>query len=87
MREANDWRLRNQTQYLKDVTLVWRSYAPANSENDHDHCEFCWAEFSAREARDVLHEGYATVDGYRWICRSCFDDFLDMFAWRVEQAV
>ena len=87
MREANDWRLTNQERYLKGVTLAWRSYAPANPANDHDHCEFCWAKFSEGETPDTLHEGYATADRYRWICRSCFDDFRDMFEWHVEQAV
>jgi hypothetical protein len=86
MREPNDWRLTNQARYLKGVTLVWRSYAPAKSENDHDHCEFCQAKFMNGDAPDLLHESYSTPDGYRWICRPCFDDFLDIFGWHVEQA-
>lgn len=78
-----DWRLTNQERYLKGVMLRWRKYEPASLTNDHDHCEFCFAKFMAGGAVDVLHEGYATEDGYRWICKSCFDDFKDMFAWRV----
>ncbi|MDT7806778.1 MAG: hypothetical protein QOJ70_591 [Acidobacteriota bacterium] len=32
---------------------------------------------------DVLHEGYATEDNYRWICEQCFKDFKDLFEWKV----
>lgn len=83
MREPNDWRLTNQEQYLKGVTLTWRSYAPTGTGNDHDHCEFCTAKFMMGEPQDALTEGYATTDGYRWICKSCFNDFLDLFKWQV----
>ena len=37
---------------------------------------------------DVLTEGYTTTAehprgaGYHWICKSCFDDFAERFAWR-----
>lgn len=83
MREANDWRLTNQDRYLKGIDLIWRPYKPENPTNDHDHCEFCWAKFMSAESVDALHEGYATKDGYRWICKTCFDDFSDMFGWKV----
>jgi len=45
---------------------------------------FCWAEFAEREDATVLHEGYATVDKYHWICSQCFQDFKEQFGWRVE---
>ena len=34
---------------------------------------------------NVLHEGYATEGNYHWICEQCFEDFKDLFAWRVMQ--
>lgn len=83
MRETNDWRLTNQERYLKGVVLVHRKYRPASSSNDHDHCEFCWAKFMLVDAPNVLHEGYSTPDGYRWICETCFNDFGDLFHWKV----
>jgi hypothetical protein len=83
MREIDDWRLTNQDRYLKGVELIWRAYKSANPSNDHDHCEFCWAKFMADESIDALREGYATDDRYRWICKTCFDDFSDLFGWRV----
>jgi len=66
MREPNDWRLTNQERYLKGATLVRRSYAPARAENDHDHCQFCFAKFMSAGVPDSLCEGYSTPDGYGW---------------------
>jgi hypothetical protein len=83
MRETDDWRLTNQDRYLKGVDLVWRTYKPANSSSDHDHCEFCLAKFMTDKSVEALSEGYATNDGYRWICKACFEDFSDLFSWRV----
>lgn len=86
MREPNDWRLTNQERYLKGVSLVWHSYAPARPKNDHDHCEFCWAKFMEGYHPETLHEGYSTLDRERWICKRCFDDFVDLFGWKVGSA-
>jgi len=35
---------------------------------------------------DVLHEGYTTLDEYRWICDACFQDFQEMFGWVVNDS-
>jgi hypothetical protein len=86
MRAANDWRLTNQERYLKGVTLVWHPYAPARRKNDHDHCEFCWAKFMQTAQPETLQEGYSTPDRERWICKGCFDDFVDLFSWKVNSA-
>ena len=51
---------------------------------DHDHCEFCWAKFMVEDYPDVLHEGYSTLDEYRWVCKGCFEDFKESFQWRVN---
>lgn len=32
----------------------------------------------------TLHEGYATDDNYHWVCTKCFNDFKDMFEWKVD---
>ena len=84
MRAPNDWRLTNQEKYLKSKTLVWRKYVPADTENDHDHCEFCWRKFTKEGLTDALAEGFSTTDGYRWIGKTCFDDFVDLFEWDVN---
>jgi len=83
MRASNDWRLINQEQYLKGASLIWRTYAPAGEDNDHDHCEFCSEKFMVGGVSNTLAEGYTTPDGYRWICKTCFDDFVDLFGWQV----
>jgi hypothetical protein len=79
-----DWRLTNQEQYLQEAVLVWQTYAPANPENDHDHCEFCYAKFMLGGEAETLSEGYSTRDRHRWICNPCFDDFAVQFAWHIE---
>jgi hypothetical protein len=73
-----DWRLQNQDRYLKGVTLSKSAYRPRDANWDHDHCEFCWAKFSA--SSDDLHEGWITTDN-RWICERCFLDFHQEFEW------
>lgn len=83
--EDSDWRLTNQAAYLTGVVLVRRPYRAYREGWDHDHCEFCWAKFMEPPNGDI-HEGYATVDDYRWICPQCFDDFQARFGWRLGQA-
>lgn len=85
MVDAADWRLQGQERYLKGVTLVRRSYRqnPHNPNWDHDHCEFCWAKFSLDPNAREVEAGYCTPDDYRWICEPCFDDFNEMFDWKI----
>ena len=85
MTNTSDWRLTNQENFLKGVTLVRRSYRPPanNPRWDHDHCAFCWATFSLKDIEGASHEGYATLDDYYWICPKCFEDFKDLFQWNV----
>jgi hypothetical protein len=87
MREVDDWRLTNQDRYLKGAVLRWQSYASSGASNDHDHCEFCSSKFMVDGSSDTLHEGYATEDRYRWICKPCFEDFRDLFQWKVSDIV
>ncbi len=75
----NDWRLNGQEEYLKGALLHFSKY---ESNTDHDHCEFCLDKFS-NSIPGSLTEGYATSDKYRWICRTCFEDFKEYFKWKV----
>jgi len=90
-REKDDWRLTGQHRYLHGATLVRKSYRAYSETWDHDHCSFCWATFRDSPEPDVLTEGYATTAehergaDYHWICKQCFDDFADLFDWRVIQ--
>ena len=78
----HDWRLTNQEEYLKEVALQWKKYTPYRAGWEHDHCEFCWSEFSEDDKPDILHEGYTTEDNYRWICKLCYEDFKKMYHWK-----
>jgi hypothetical protein len=78
---SEDWRLRNQIDYLRNAALVWKEYHTPSESWDHDHCAFCWAKFMEGDYPDVLHMGYATEDDYDWVCKRCFDDFKEMFGW------
>ena len=51
MAEKNDWRLTGQENYLKGVTLYWKKYSRYSDTWDHDHCDFCWAEFCLKVAK------------------------------------
>lgn len=83
MPDPSDWRLQGQEKYLLGVTLVRRRYRRYSATWDHDHCEFCGAKFMVEPSENLLHEGYATADDYRWVCVPCFDDFREQFDWNV----
>jgi hypothetical protein len=76
--DPSDWRLQGQEKYLKGQTLHFKKYSDRTSGTDHDHCEFCSATF-ADNIDDALHEGFSTMDDYRWICVTCFTDFAELF--------
>jgi hypothetical protein len=79
----DDWRLCGQERYLKGKAFRWTRYIAPRPTWDHDHCEFCWAKFMETDLPDVLHEGYCSEE-FRWICRTCFEDFRAQFEWRVD---
>ena len=76
-----DWRLRSQEAYLKGVEIHLSNYDLVKPDGDHDHCEFCWDKFS--HLKKDLQAGYCTTDFYRWICEPCYNDFKEMFGWKV----
>ena len=82
MIEPNDWRLQGQEKYLKGARLCYKNYVDRKTQTDHDHCEFCGTKFS-EAIPDALKAGYTTTDDYRWICLQCFDDFKEMFEFKV----
>lgn len=84
MIEKDDWRLRGQEKYLKGATLYRTKYTPSSKTWGHDHCEFCWAEFSLESCPDSLQEGWTTEDNYHWICKQCFEDLKELFVWKVD---
>ena len=87
--QKSDWRLTNQEQYLKDVSLRMSRFKvrAGQPDWDHEHCEFCWAKIVEekwkKEGDDLLVEAYATENGHRWVCPKCFGDFRELFQWKV----
>jgi hypothetical protein len=84
MVDENDWRLQGQEKYLSGVALHWKKWKKPREDWDHDHCAFCKAKFMEEKGPDILNEGYTTTDDYHWVCKTCFDDFKDMFHWVVQ---
>jgi len=83
MPDKNDWRLRNQEDYLMNAQLVKKEYTAPSANWNHDHCEFCWATFSENEGD--LHEGFCTLDKKNWICEQCYQDFKEMLHFAVVE--
>lgn len=83
MSVKDDWRLTNQDKYLRGVTLRWMRYRKPREDWDHDHCSFCRGKFMEEDFPGAFHEGYTTEDNYHWVCKQCFEDFKEMFQWKL----
>ncbi len=84
---GDDWQLMGQEKYLQGAVLRWATWRPFTDGRDHDHCEFCTMHFADHVLEDdpeTQLEGFVTEDNYRWICRRCFEDFKDRFAFSLR---
>lgn len=84
MPDKDDWRRQGQEAYLLGLRFQRKPYTKYRDDWDHDHCEFCGQKLAEYKADDVLNEGYATEDNYRWLCPECFDDFKEEFGWELS---
>jgi hypothetical protein len=75
-----DWRVDN-AKHTVGQTLYFKKYKRPSESWDHDHCEACWATFMETDGPEILTEGYATHDEYRWICSQCFQDLKEEMNW------
>ena len=92
-----DWRLTNQEKHLKERELIYTKFISDLPEeipegvdprqyNDHEHCKFCHAKFMQDvDGGKYLTHGYCTTDRYYWICETCYNDFKDMFHWKIVE--
>jgi hypothetical protein len=83
MRAPNDWRLQGQERVLKGRTLHFSRYTTPRADWDHDHCAFCSTKFMVAVPPGDVSVGYTTDDRYYWICSACYEDFADLFEWRL----
>lgn len=78
----NDWRLNGQQKYLNHVKLKHIKFSNLQyDKSNHEHCEFCLEKISIFS--DCIHEAYCTEDEYHWICDDCYNDFKDIFDWKI----
>ena len=71
----DDWRYREQKEYLENRTFLFGKVRT----NDHEHCEFCYEKFIVGDNKNV----YVTLDGYCHVCEQCFEDFKSALSFRV----
>ena len=90
--EKDDWRLSGgplagNEELIMDATLYYIPFTQFSESWDHEHCSFCWAKFFTDDSS--LHEGYCTTPnnerGAHWICPQCYEDFKDMFGWKLAK--
>lgn len=76
----NDWRNMGQLDYLKNEKVAYLKYM-AKNPFDHEHCIFCYDTISVHD--NDLHYAYNTQNNRYWICEKCFNDFKDIFNWKI----
>jgi len=87
MANKDDWRLRGQEEYMMNMSFVYKKFVPQEVGEDHTHCEFCWHKFmeNAEEVKDASEHGYCSSEQEKWVCEECFEDFKQMFNWKIEK--
>jgi hypothetical protein len=78
----SDWRIDN-LKFTRGALLQFKKYHPFREGWDHDHCEGCSVKFMESGGPEVLIEGYATEDNYRWICPTCFRELRAVMGWKL----
>lgn len=80
----NDWRYAGQDKGHLNAVWSWGNWRSDNPNNDHDHCEYCWAKFSARGGDDLI-QGWHDEGCQRWICDNCFQVFATHFQYKTAE--
>ena len=77
------YRVWSETWEHDHCEFCWAKFMDPDFSEDH-------RQYIAEHA-DVLTEGYTTTAEhehgaeYHWICKPCFDDFVDRFQWRIVE--
>ena len=87
MSDEKDWRLdiAEEPEFYAKYTWQFKRWTKTRGHWDHDHCEFCGIEISGIFGEDILNEGWANEDEYYWICDKCFNEFKDIYRWKIKQ--
>lgn len=87
MREENDWRLdiAQEPSFYEKFTWELKKWTQTRSNWDHDHCDFCGTEISNIINDEIQNIGWTNDDEYYWICETCFDDFKDLYQWKIRK--
>ena len=87
MELENDWRLSTYDGDLDGAEFALKKFV-STPTNDHEHCVFCWQKITDLDIEDCEKEGYCTMDEQteqsQWVCKTCFNDFKDMFNFKVK---
>lgn len=77
----NDWRLNGQEEIVMNAELKKETF----NHNGHEHCIFCWHKFMKHSEyqKNCSNHGYCTIDEKYWICDNCYNDFKNLFKWKL----
>lgn len=84
--DNNDWRLSfGQTpEIYQQYQWSLKPWTSTDPNWDHDHCEFCFQKISNLKEEDSELEGWTDDEKNHWICKTCFEDFQDMYQWNLK---
>ena len=84
--EKDDWRLRGQEEYMKNIKFQYVKFTSQESLSLHTQCEFCWHKFmeNPEGVKDCSGYGYRSLNRRYWVCEKCFEDFKKMFCWSIK---
>ena len=86
MPTQDDWRRQGQKKYLKGINLSWKNIRNTDKTGNLIIVNFVVLNSWKVRGPDILTEGYASDDKYRWICKQCFADFRGEYEWKVDNA-
>jgi hypothetical protein len=84
--DKDDWQLSfgKEPSFYSQCTWSLKKWTKTRSHWDHDHCEFCWQKISDMDSSDIQPEGWSDDEETYWVCKSCFEDFKEMYQWNVK---
>jgi hypothetical protein len=84
--DKDDWRLNfgKEPSFYSQCKWSLKKWTRTRPHWDHDHCEFCWQKISDINRPNSTPEGWADDQEIYWVCKSCFEDFKEMYKWNLK---